>query len=120
MNKMLIQIAISFILLLIGCDASLPISKENVRGEWKGIYLKDTVSASFLATTLELDYSWQDSSKIVTWSYELNKDTLILYNDEYKEKHIFSKLTSNTLKLKPDKINQVDISLIDAVTFKKE
>ena len=59
--------------------------------------------------------------RMLEWEYRMLEDTLILLNGNAgTQKHIIGELTDKKLKLKPVKLNQVDIPLIDHVEFFRE
>lgn len=106
--------------ILQGC-VTTQFDKAELLGEWRGEQAGNTVFLYFSEDIVTVNYSWSDTTSRLDWKYSIEgQDTLKLFNTRQGEEfHIISKLTNEQLKLRPIENNQVDIPLIDAITFKK-
>lgn len=104
-----------------GCVTTQSDKTDKLLGEWRGEQAGNMVSLSFSEDIVSVNYLWSDTTSKLDWKYSIEgQDTLKLFNTRQGEEiHIISKLTKEQLKLRPMESNQVDIPLIDAITFKK-
>jgi hypothetical protein len=104
-----------------GCVTTQSDKTNKLLGEWRGEQAGNTVSLSFSEDIVTVNYSWSDTTSRLVWRYRIEgQDTLKLFNTPQGEEfHIISILTNEQLKLRPMENNQVNIPLIDAITFKK-
>lgn len=91
-----------------------------LQGYWKGTYLNTKVELQINGNEF-IEIVDRGNGRLETkWDYELHNDTLVLKRaNNYRRKHIVN-LSENKLEFKPLIMNQVDISLVESITFKKE
>lgn len=108
-----------FLLLNIGCQQKKS-KKDVLNGTWQGNYLNRTNVTLQISENHFIEIIEDNGNKTQKqWDFKIINDTLLLERENFKRNHIISILTKEKLELKPIKTDQVDISLIESITFKR-
>ena len=100
---------------IVGCNYETQ-EQDLLLGTWDSRD-KSGLKLFFSENTLKEIYP----DRTLEWRYNLKGDTLILSNGKTEiQKHVIGNLTSKKLKLKPEKLNQVDIPLMNHIEFFRE
>lgn len=114
------SLKILFVVLIsvFSCQKKEIFSKEKLIGKWESF--NKNQSPIILEINENAIYRLENGKKIIYHNYSVSKDTLIMINTKFKEKHIIEILTSNKLRFGAINPRQKDIELIDAVEFIKQ
>jgi hypothetical protein len=115
MNSILILLTLLF---NFSCQNDNTFSKEQLIGKW--ISRDKNYSSIVLKITKDKIYRYENNQQIVYTNYSISKDTLLMSNSKFKEKHIIKKLTKNELRFGPLNPYEKDIELLDFVIFMKK
>lgn len=114
------KIILLFFIVFVSCKAKR-MTSNLLQGYWKGTYLNTKVELQINDSEFIEIVDRGDGKLETKWDYEMLNDTLVLKRaNNYIRKHIVLSLSENKLEFKPLVMNQVDISLIESITFKKE